>query len=393
MVTRLGGTGRPTPHYARRPALFGLGGRWKDFDGYILITTMVLMTFGAVAIWSASGGGALQIGNPGVRQGMYGAVGLVLMLVIAHFDYRFLTSLAWPLYGFGLLLLVLVLVPGIGVVIQGSQRWFNLGFTTVQPSEFVKLTTIILLAAFVSSRGSAMREPGNFIISGLIVVVPMVLVFRQPDLGTSIVFGVIWAAMIGIAQTRKIFIAAVVLAVIPATVVAWRFLLEDYQRGRVLVFLNPESDPTGDAFNIIQAKISIGSGGLSGYGLLGGSQSQLNLLLVRESDFIFAHASGMFGFIGMLALFASFIILLWRCLYVVQVARDSFGQCLAVGIIAVILFQAFVNIGMNVNLMPVTGITLPFVSSGLSSLWAFLFAEGILQSILMHHRKLAFRPD
>src|SRR3712207_4729806 len=146
------------------------------------------------------------------------------------------------------------------------------------------------------------------------------------------------------------------------------------------------------SFNLIQARISIGSGGWLGYGIEGGTLSQLGLLKVRESDFIFAHASGMFGYVGMLALFASFAILLWRCLMVVEIARDGLGQCIAVAVSGILFFQAFVNIGMNVGLMPVTGITLPFVSSGRSSLWVFLIAEGILQSILMHHRKLAFQP-
>jgi rod shape determining protein RodA len=313
--------------------------------------------------------------------------------VIASVDYRFVASLAGPLYAAGLAVLALVLVPGIGTEIGGARRWFDLGFTTIQPSEFAKLATMIALAAFVASRGSAMREPGNFVLSLLIVAAPMLLVFRQPDLGTSLVYGVMWVAMILVTRTRKLFLVALAALVPPVVLLAWRYALEDYHRHRFLVFLEPESDPTGTGFHIRQAEVSIGSGGWFGYGLQGGSQSRLDLLSVRESDFIFAHASSMFGFIGMLALFASLAILLWRCLVVVESARDGFGQCLAVGTTGILFFQAFVNIGMNLGLMPVTGITLPFVSSGLSSLWTFLFAEGILQSILMRQRKLAFQPD
>jgi rod shape determining protein RodA len=371
----------------------GFGHRWRDFDLYMLVTTVVLMGFGAVTIWSADGGGAVRLGNLGVRQGLYGVLGLALMLVIANVDYRFFASFAWPLYGLGLALLGLVLVPGIGVEILGSRRWFDLRFTTIQPSEFAKLATVVALAAFVASRGTAMREFGNFAVSLLIVGAPMALVFRQPDLGTTLVYGVIWAAMMVVAHTRRIYLAAIAALVAPLVLFAWEFLLQDYQRARFLIFLDPEIDPRGDGFNIIQARISIGSGGWFGEGLLGGTQSRLNLLSVRESDFIFAHASGMFGFIGMLALFASYAILLWRCLLVVETARDGFGQCLAIGVSGILFFQAFVNIGMNVGILPVTGITLPFVSSGLSSLWTFLIAEGILQSILMRHRKLAFQPN
>ena len=371
----------------------GFGHRWKDFDLYMLVTTMVLMGFGVVTIWSATGGGALTPSNLGVRQALYGGLGLLCMLIIANLDYRFFASFAWPIYGVGVGLLALVLVPGVGVTIAGSQRWFDLGFTTVQPSEFVKLATLIALAAFVASRGSAMREPGNFVVSLLIVALPMVLVFRQPDLGTTLVYGVIWASVMVVARTRKLYLAGIVTMAAPAVILAWEFALQGYQRARWLVFLDPESDPQGEGFNIIQARVSIGSGGWRGFGLEGGTQSQLELLKVRESDFIFAHASGMFGFIGMVALFASFMILLWRCLRVTEAARDGFGQALAMGVTGVLFFQSFVNIGMNLGLMPVTGITLPFVSSGLSSLWTFLFAEGILQSILMRHRKLAFQPD
>jgi rod shape determining protein RodA len=370
-----------------------LGRGWKDFDFYILFTTVILMGFSAVTIYSADGGGALAPSNLGVRQALYGSLGLVLMLVVASIDYRILGSLSWAIYGAAMIALLLVLVPGIGVEIAGSRRWFDLGFTTVQPSEFAKIATLLALASFVASRGPAMRELGNFVVSLLIVLLPMALVFRQPDLGTSLVYGVIWVAIMALAQTRRRYWIAIGAAAPLTVFLAWEFLLADYQRRRWTIFLNPEADARGDGFNLIQARISIGSGGLRGFGIEGGTQSQLGLLKVRESDFIFAHASGMFGFVGMLALMLMFLILLWRCLHVSEVARDGLGQALAIGITGMLFFQAFVNIGMNVGLMPVTGITLPFISAGLSSLWTFLIAEGILQSILIRQRKLAFQPD
>ncbi len=370
-----------------------LGRGWKDFDFYILFTTLVLMGFSAVTIYSADGGGALVPSNLGVRQALYGSLGLVLMFIVASIDYRILGSLSWAIYGAAMIALLLVLVPGIGVEIAGSRRWFDLGFTTVQPSEFAKIATLLALASFVSSRGPTMRELGNFVVSLLIVLLPMALVFRQPDLGTSLVYGVIWVAVLALAQTRRRYWVAIGAAAPLCVFIAWEFLLADYQRRRWTIFLNPEADARGDGFNLIQARISIGSGGFRGFGIEGGTQSQLGLLKVRESDFIFAHASGMFGFVGMLALMLMFLILLWRCLHVSEVARDGLGQALAIGVTGMLFFQAFVNIGMNVGLMPVTGITLPFISSGLSSLWTFLIAEGILQSILIRQRKLAFQPD
>ena len=381
--------GRAVGRRASRVPL--LGYRWRDFDGALLATTLVLMGFGGVAIWSASGQLGVSVENLGLKQALYGLIGLICMVTIANFDYRVFASFSWVLYLGGIGALVLVLQ--FGTIIAGSQRWFTIGsLLSIQPSEFAKLTTMIALAAFISSRGAAMTEFPNFVISLLIVAVPMALVFLQPDLGTTIVYGIIWVAMMLVTRTRKLYFVVMGLLAGPLFYLAWHFVFHDYQKVRLLVSYDPYSDYTGQGFNIIQARISIGSGGWRGHGLTGGTQSQLNLLSVRETDFIFAHASGMFGFLGMMALFTALAILIWRCLRVVESAHDPFGQCLAVGITGVLFFQAFVNIGMNLGLMPVTGITLPFVSAGNSSLWTFLFAEGMLQSILMRQRKLGFQP-
>jgi rod shape determining protein RodA len=367
--------------------------RWRDFDIPLAATAIVLMCFGVVAIWSARGGGDLTLENEGIRQAVFGIAGVALMLIVAGMDYRFLASLSWIIYFAALALLALVLVPGVGVEILGSRRWFQLGSLTVQPSEFGKLATIICLGAFIASRGREMRLLGNFLVSLLIAAAPAALVFREPDLGTTTVYGAIWAAMMLVAAVRWVHLAGLALMAIPSTVVAWFFLLHDYQRERLLISFNPEADPTGAGYNILQARMSIGSGGLFGSGLQGGTQSRLELLKVRESDFIFAHASGMVGFVGIMGLFACYILLLWRCLRVVETARDTFGQCVAIGVTAALFYQAFVNMGMNMGIMPVTGITLPLVSQGTSSLWTFLISLGLLQSILMHHRKLAFQPE
>ncbi|MFM9107311.1 MAG: FtsW/RodA/SpoVE family cell cycle protein [Chloroflexota bacterium] len=369
------------------------GRYWSEFDWVILITTVALVGFGSMTVYSATGGGPIALSNAGVKQAAFGLVGLLLMFVVASIDYRVLASFAWPLYGLGLLALALVLVPGIGSEIAGSRRWFDLQVLTVQPSEFAKLTALVALSAFIASRREEMRDPVTFFSSMLIMAAPAALVFEQPDLGTSLVFLVIWFAVALLSPARLVYFG-ILAALAPLFLLfAWHYLLDDYQHRRWLAFLDPESNRLGEAFNLIQARISIGSGGLTGFGILGGTQSQLGLLTVRESDFVFAHASGMFGFIGMTAMLACFVILLWRCIQVVEISRDLLGQCLAIGITSAICFQAFVNIGMNLGLMPVTGITLPFVSSGVSSLWSFLIGIGILQSIRMHHRKLGFQPD
>ncbi|MEA2585338.1 MAG: rod shape determining protein RodA [Thermomicrobiales bacterium] len=374
-----------------------MSSRWKDFDIYLLLTTVVVMGFGVVSIWSALGGGTLTPGNKAVQQALYSVVGVGLMFFIAGMDYRFFSSLSWILYFGALALLVLVLIPSpFTLEVLGARRWFVIGGLengiTIQPSEFGKLATILALAGFIASRGREMRDLGNFIVSMLIVGVPAILVFREPDLGSALVYGVIWLSMMLVTQTRKIYFGALALMAAPAFLFAWEFVFHDYQRERLLISYNPEQDPMGAGYNIIQARLSIGSGGIFGFGLHGGTQSQLELLKVRESDFIFAHASGMVGFVGMMALFSCYMMVIWRCLRVAETAKDSFGQCVAIGVTGIMFFQAFVNMGMNLGIMPVTGITLPFVSQGSSSLWTFLMAQGILQSILMRHRKLAFQP-
>ncbi len=365
--------------------------RYQDVDFVMLFTAGLLTTFGIVAIWSARGGGQLSILNEGVRQAVFAAIGVVLMIIVASFNYRFLGTLSWVVYGGTVAILALVLVPGVGVQIAGSQRWFEFGPLTVQPSEFAKLATVVVLASFVASRGDEMEQFGNFVASLIIAGIPAALVFLEPDFGTATVFGVIWLAIAIVSKIRWRYLFGLLALAIPATFVLWEFLFQDYQRERLLISLDPYKDATGAGYNIIQARYTIGAGGWFGAGLEGGTQSRLELLKVRESDFIFAHASGMFGFVGMVALFALYILLLWRCIRVAESSRDTFGQAIAVAFAAVLFYQAFVNIGMNMGIMPVTGITLPFVSQGSSSLWTFLIGIGVLQSILMHHRKLAFQ--
>ncbi len=363
--------------------------RWRDFDLMLFLTMLVLMAFGTVAIWSAVGLPSLASLNLGTQQFLFGALGVGLMLVVASIDYRYFASAAWVLYGLGIGFLLTVLSP-LGVAISGAQNWINLGFTLVQPSEFAKVTTIIALCAFISSRGEAMKEFGNFVIAGMIVALPTFIILIGPDLGQAMVYIAFWGASLLVMRTSRFFIGAVVAGIPVMIFFAWNFVLRDYQKIRLECSFNPDADPLGYCYQSIQARISIGAGGLQGAGLQGGTQSQMDLLGVRESDFIFAHASGMFGFVGMIALFLALMIFLWRSLLVAEIARDHFGQCLAICFTGTFFFQAFLNIGMNLGVMPVAGITLPFVSAGISSLWSGLIMVGILQSIRMHHRRLAF---
>jgi len=364
---------------------------WRDFDPMLFITMLVLMAFGTVTVWSAVGLPNILSRNLGTDQFIFGALGIILMLLVSMLDYRYLQSMAWVLYGGGILGLLAVLSPlGVAIDRTGARNWLNLGVTTIQPSEFAKITTIIALCAFISSRGEEMKEFGNFIVAGLIVAVPMLIVLVGPDLGQAMVFMAFWAASLLVARTRRLFIVALIVLLPSLVWFAWNLVLLPYHKLRFICSFNPMMDPMDCGFQPIQARISIGAGGLLGSGIGGGTQSQMDLLTVRESDFIFAHASGMFGFFGMIALFLAVMIFLWRGLQVAEIARDHFGQCLVICITGTFFFQSFLNIGMNLGIMPVAGITLPFVSAGISSLWSCLIMTGILQSVRMHHRRLKF---
>ena len=359
-----------------------------QYDPYLLILVVVLTLFGLVTIWSADGGGIVTLGSPVARQAVYAAGGLLAMALLTNLDYRYLKSFAVVIYLGTVLLLASLLV--IGVNIGGAVRWIQLGPFSFQPSEVAKLGVIIALAAFISERHEDMDRLTNFLLTIAIVTVPMALVYEQPDLGTTVVFMAIWFGMIAMSATRTLYIIGTVLGAIPFSYAAWHFMLQPYQKDRLLVSYDPNRDYFGQGFNIIQAQVTIGSAGWFGHGLTGGSQSEFQLLRVRTTDFIFAHAMSMFGFVGGLALFLAFALLIWRMSRVVSVARDVFGQQLAIGILSMIFFQTFVNIGMNLGMMPVTGIPLPFISLGGTSLFTLLAAIGILQSVVLNNRRMGF---
>lgn len=373
------------------PAYSVSSDRWKDFDPMLFITVLVLLGFGILSIWSAVGLPPLFSNNEGTRQAIYGLIGIALLLLFSAIDYRYLQAVVWPLYALGIASLIAVQTP-LGVTIGGAQNWIDLGFTLVQPGEFAKVTTILALSSFVASQADEMRRLSNFVIAALIVALPAVLILIGPDLGQTMVYIAFWGASLLVMRTSRIWIIAVALSLPLAVWFAWQFVLEPYQKTRFLVSFNPELDPLGAGYQIIQAQIAIGAGGMFGEGIRGGTQSTLNLVGVTESDFIFAHASGMFGFIGMVGLMVAMVLLIWGCIAVAEISRDHFGQMIAISTAGMFFFQAVLNIGMNIGLMPVAGITLPFVSAGVSSLWTFMVLVGILQSIRMHHRKLGFQP-
>ncbi|MDQ3855579.1 MAG: rod shape-determining protein RodA, partial [Chloroflexota bacterium] len=324
--------------------------RWKHFDWVMFASTLLLCVVGLVMIYSTTS-------EPGpfapsvflVKQAAYLAFGLVLMAVTATLDYRFLQNWTWPIYAGTIALLAALLV--IGRTTHGSTRWIDVGPVPIQPSELAKLTTALVLARFLSERPRGQSSLVRFLVSLGLVLVPLGLVFIQPDLGTSMVLGALWLALILVSGTRIRYLLWLCLAALPAVLAGWTFLLKPYQKARVASFLNPEASPLGEGYNLIQARISIGAGGFRGQGFMEGSQSQLHYLRVQHTDFIASVIGEEFGFLGMIALLLVFSLLLVRIIRAADIARDTYGELLAAGIGAIILFQVFVNLGMNMGLM------------------------------------------
>jgi rod shape determining protein RodA len=274
----------------------------------------------------------------------------------------------------------------IGQVSGGSQRWLGAG--KIQPSELAKILNILVLARILSDREERMEQFSTVLISLAAVFLPMALIYLQPDLGTSLTLIAIWAAMVWMANIRfrhLLILGAGGVAILP---LSW-LVLEDYMRERLLLFINPASDPDS-YFNVHQALVSIGSGGWRGKGLTQGTQSQLHFLRVRHTDFIFSVTAEELGFLGAMAMIGLLFLILWRILRVVESSKDAFGRLIATGVGALVLFQAVINIGMNLGLMPVTGIPLPFVSYGGSSLVTLMVGMGLVESVAMRHKKLGF---
>lgn len=348
------------------------------FDWSLFILPVLLAISGIVVIYSISYGGPTTIA---VDQAIYLALGLVIAVAISFFDYRTLKGLYLILYIIGILLLILVLF--IGSSTFGATRWINLGIFQLQPSEIFKYISIIFLAKFLSD----MQEVNWKKIVWLIAAIagPMILILFQPDLGTTSVIFITLIVLLFVSPVRKIYLISALAVLIALSPIGWHFL-KTYQKNRVVAFINPAADPQGAGYNVSQSKIAIGSGGLWGRGLGKGSQSQLNFLPVAHTDFIFAGAAEATGFAGSLFLLGLLLFLLIRIVAIAKLARDDFGMFLSIGIGTVYLFQSLVNIGMNIGIMPVTGIPLPFVSYGGSSMLANFAAIGILQSIYMRHK-------
>jgi rod shape determining protein RodA len=340
------------------------------------------MAYGLVITYSTSYEDA-SAGDPVqfiLRGAIFTALGIATMVAVAYFDYAWFGTFAPLLYLVTLGLLVLVLLIGHNVL--GGQRWITIAGQKFQVSEFAKVLMIVVLAKYFADRHDRMGSP--LVLGGALVLLgpAFALVYRQPDLGTSLVFVGIFFGMAYLAGARPWQLASLVAIGIAAFPVIWG-LLQGYQKSRLTAFLDPYADPQGAGWNIIQSLIAIGSGQATGKGLTAGTQSPLGYLPIAESDFVFAGLAEDLGFVGGVILLALFVVLLVATLRIGFRSRDPFGTFVAAGVFSMLAFQLVVNIGMAMSLMPVTGIPLPFISHGGSSLISICMALGLLQSISM----------
>lgn len=361
----------------------------REFDFLLLLAAVALAAYGALLIYSGSlntyGSPGEALSHPVSRQVLFACLGLAAMVTLSRFDYRLLGPLSISIYVLALAGLLYVLVAGSSE--YGSSRWITIGGTQVQPSEIAKVATVILLAKYFSDNEEGMRSPRVFLTSLGIALLPAALVLVEPDMGSASIFIVFWFGMVVLAGARPLHIAAFLGAIAAMLPLAIYYLAHGYQKERIDVWIDPNKDPTGAGFNVLQAEISIGSGGMWGKGFTRGTQTQLDYLRTQTTDYVFSVGAEELGFAGAMVLFGLFVVLLFRCVRVAARADDAFGRLIAVGIASYLLFQVFVNIGVNIRLVPVTGVPLPLVSQGGSSLVTVLASLGILQSILGHRRR------
>jgi rod shape determining protein RodA len=363
---------------ARNPELT-VGQKFWQITWGLVVLIMLVAAVGFAMLYSAANGSFEPWAS---RQMMRFGAFLLLMLVIAVIDIRLWFRAAYPIYIACLgLLLAVELMGSIGM---GAQRWIDLGFIQLQPSELMKVTLILALARYFHGVGAEeIGRPLRLVLPLMLVALPVALVLKQPDLGTAVMLLMVGGALFFVGGVRIWKFAAVAAAGLGAIPVAWN-LLHEYQRQRVLTFLDPESDPLGSGYHILQSKIALGSGGLWGKGLLGGTQSHLNFLPEKQTDFIFTMLAEEFGMAGGLLLLGLFALILVYAFAIGLRSRNQFGRLLAVGIGSNIFLYVFINIAMVMGIIPVVGVPLPLISYGGTAMLAVMFAFGLLISAYVH---------
>ena len=344
----------------------------KSFDWVILICVLLISGFGAAIISSVAHEVLLQ-------QAIFYVVGLFLFFFFTRIDYRIYGHLGKIIYFLAIILLAITLF--LGLESRGAVRWIPLGPFRLQFSELLKPLLVAAFASFLTSRDSKLR---SYILSLVWIGIPMFMVFKQPDLGSTIVYGAAFFAMIVSSGANVIYLFLSLSVFGISAPLAWKFLA-DYQKNRIVSFLSPHLDPLGASYNSIQALITVGSGMFFGRGLGRGTQSHLSFLPERHTDFVFASLAEELGFVGAAILLVVYFILVWRIFSIASQASSPEAKLICVGIGVMLLVQVFISVGMNIGIVPVTGITLPLVSYGGSSVLSTMIALGIVQNIVSSH--------
>ncbi len=358
-------------------------------DFALLAATVGIILMSLVIIGSAT-----HINTPSddrywfvARQGIFALVNVGFAAFLLNFDYKMLQGYGNKLYVFNLIMLLAVMFVGQSAL--GAQRWISIGPISIQPSEFSKIIMIVSLATMLENRVGKLNTLHDLLPVAAYVGLPFLLVMKQPDLGTSLVFMAIFFGMIFACGINLKILGGIFATGIAMMPILWH-VLKDYQKMRIMVFMDPNVDPLGSGYHIIQSKIAIGSGLLFGKGLFEGTQSQLNFLPENHTDFIFAVVGEELGFLGVTFLLLLYLVVLWRGMCIARDASDMFGRLLAVGITSMLAFHVLVNVGMTLGIMPVTGIPLPLMSYGVSSLTTNILSITILMNIQLRKQKLLF---
>lgn len=369
---------------------------WRHFDFALMGAVLLLILFGVTMIRSANLSSIdTAVQGQASRQVIYAVIGMVIVVAISAVDYRVYSSYSLFIYGTLLILLVVVLV--VGLASFGAVRWIDLGIIDFQPAELGKFLITLTLGAFVTQHKERIQRFGTVVRSLIHVSVPAMLIFIQPDLSTTITYGVVWFAILwsaGVKISHLAIFVGIVAAVLPF--VLWFVFTNDdyaYIGQRILTFLVPAADAEasqGANYNIEQALISLGSGGWFGQGYGNGSQVQLRFLKVRQTDFIYATIGNEFGFVGTVLVLLLLAFVVFRIYRIGQLARDPYGKLICFGVGTVVFFESFTNIASNLNLIPVSGSVLPFLSYGGSSLWTYLIGIGLVQSVVLRHKQIEF---
>ena len=381
----------------------------KNFDFLLLFIIILLTGFGLIGIALATrspmegteGAIAEAIGSFNLQQVklqiIWFATGLVLMIIVVSVDYHKINDLA-P-YAYLAVIGLLVIVKFFGTTGGGAQRWIAIGSFRMQPSEFTKITVILILARIMAREDEEEEEGINdFKTIGKLIIalaLPLALIIIQPDMGTAMVLAVIFAGMVFVAGIKYKYLFIALAAAVAAVPVVWYTILDDFQKKRIQVFLNPGMDPLGDGYHVLQSIISIGSGQLTGQigraGLLGDNLlSQLDFLPANDTDFVFYVTTEALGFIGGITIIVLYYLLIMRTLRVARRSRDKLGSYICVGVASMVLFHVFENIGMSMGIMPITGIPLPFISYGGSSMWTNMISFGLVLNVGMRRQKINF---